>query len=88
MLQIKLNLLAKEVKSSLLIVKVADPCTRATDMYSNVNEKSPFLTSISPLQPTGSLSPVFPEERPLHQAESETAPPNHVTAASPGTNSR
>ncbi|KAI4814355.1 hypothetical protein KUCAC02_003552, partial [Chaenocephalus aceratus] len=38
--------------------------------------------------PTGSHSPVFPEERPLHQAESETAPPNHVTAASPGTNSR
>ncbi|XP_034060077.1 BRCA1-A complex subunit RAP80 isoform X3 [Gymnodraco acuticeps] len=38
--------------------------------------------------PTGSHSPVFPEERPLHQAESETAPPNHVTAAFPGTNSR
>ncbi|KAK5918352.1 hypothetical protein CgunFtcFv8_003125 [Champsocephalus gunnari] len=38
--------------------------------------------------PTGSHSPVFPEERPLHQAESETAPPNHLTAASPGTNSR
>ncbi|KAF3841178.1 hypothetical protein F7725_007040 [Dissostichus mawsoni] len=37
--------------------------------------------------PTETPSPVFPEERPLHQAESETAPPNHVTAASPGTNS-
>ncbi|XP_063750809.1 uncharacterized protein uimc1 isoform X1 [Eleginops maclovinus] len=38
--------------------------------------------------PTGSPSPVFPEEGPLHKAESETASLNHVTAASPGMNCR
>ncbi|XP_068456018.1 serine/arginine repetitive matrix protein 2 isoform X2 [Clinocottus analis] len=34
--------------------------------------------------PMGSPSPVFPEERPVHQADGEDAAQNHVTAASPG----
>ncbi|XP_037604643.1 BRCA1-A complex subunit RAP80 isoform X1 [Sebastes umbrosus] len=38
--------------------------------------------------PVGSPSPVFPEERPVHQADSQDASPNHVTAASPGMNCR
>ncbi|XP_029303348.1 BRCA1-A complex subunit RAP80 isoform X3 [Cottoperca gobio] len=38
--------------------------------------------------PVGSPSPVFPEEKPLHQADSEAASLNHVTAASPGVNCR
>ncbi|XP_049897089.1 BRCA1-A complex subunit RAP80 [Epinephelus moara] len=38
--------------------------------------------------PVGSPSPVFPEERPVHQAESQAASLNHVTAASPGINCR
>ncbi|XP_050934810.1 BRCA1-A complex subunit RAP80 isoform X2 [Lates calcarifer] len=36
--------------------------------------------------PVGSPSPVFPEERPVHQADSRAASLNHITAASPGTN--
>ncbi|XP_040006701.1 neurofilament heavy polypeptide isoform X2 [Xiphias gladius] len=35
--------------------------------------------------PVGSPSPVFPEERPVHQADGRAASLNHVTAASPGT---
>ncbi|XP_027129353.1 BRCA1-A complex subunit RAP80 isoform X2 [Larimichthys crocea] len=35
--------------------------------------------------PVGSPSPVFPEERPVHQADSRAASLNHVTEPSPGT---
>ncbi|XP_035522434.1 BRCA1-A complex subunit RAP80 isoform X3 [Morone saxatilis] len=35
--------------------------------------------------PVGSHSPIFPEERPVHQADSKAASLNHVTAASQGT---
>ncbi|KAM8897706.1 uncharacterized protein uimc1 isoform 2-T2 [Spinachia spinachia] len=38
--------------------------------------------------PGCSPSPVFPEERPAHQAHTGDAPQNHVTAASPGNNCR
>ncbi|KAM9348562.1 uncharacterized protein uimc1 [Symphorus nematophorus] len=36
------------------------------------------------ITPVGSPSPVFPEERPVHQADSQAASLNHKTAASPG----
>ncbi|XP_042354636.1 BRCA1-A complex subunit RAP80 isoform X3 [Plectropomus leopardus] len=38
--------------------------------------------------PVGSPSPVFPEERRVHQADSQAASLNHTTEASPGTNCR
>uniref|UniRef100_A0A8C2X6K2 BRCA1-A complex subunit RAP80 n=1 Tax=Cyclopterus lumpus TaxID=8103 RepID=A0A8C2X6K2_CYCLU len=38
--------------------------------------------------PVGSPSPVFPEERPVHQGDGEDAALNRGTAASPGTNCR
>nr|XP_020470833.1 BRCA1-A complex subunit RAP80 isoform X2 [Monopterus albus] len=37
------------------------------------------------ITPVGSPSPVFPEERPVHQADDQAAPLNHKAAASPGT---
>ncbi|XP_041658078.1 BRCA1-A complex subunit RAP80 isoform X2 [Cheilinus undulatus] len=36
--------------------------------------------------PAASPSPVFPQERSVHQTSSQTASQNHISAASPGTN--
>lgn len=44
-----------------------------------------YITFLHYLQPVGSPSPVFPEERSIHQADSQAASSNHVTAASPDT---
>ncbi|XP_039632725.1 BRCA1-A complex subunit RAP80 [Perca fluviatilis] len=56
-----------------------------SDMVLHWSDEDEDVTrsSLHLLQPVGSPSPVFPEERPVHQAGSQAASLNHGTAASP-----
>ncbi|XP_054481679.1 BRCA1-A complex subunit RAP80 [Anoplopoma fimbria] len=78
----RFNKSSKSDDSEEKLNKISKDCPAETELTSDMT----LLWSDDDVTPVGSPSPVFPEERPVPQADSEDASLNQVTEASPGTN--